>query len=99
MIFMGCSPRKYYIDEARTRKEPKAQLWNTNHAKAGHFQLLWTIGAQMTDMDQVLTLKCCCNCGGVHFCAAASAPLLLFTLGLKAMGLKVTIMGSIQVID
>jgi hypothetical protein len=48
--------------------------------------------------DQVLTLKCCYNCGRVHFSAAASAPLLLSALGLKAIGLKVTITGIVQAI-
>jgi hypothetical protein len=66
--------------------------------KVGQFQYLWTIGAQMKDMDQEVTL-CCYSCGQVHLCAAASAPLLLITLGLKAVSLKVTITGNVQAID
>jgi hypothetical protein len=56
--------------------------------KVVQFQYLWTIGAQMTDMEEVLTRKCCYSCGQVHLCAAASAPLLLFTLGLKTISFK-----------
>jgi hypothetical protein len=52
----------------------------------------------MTDMDQELILKCRYSCL-VHLCAAASKPLLLFTLGSKAFSLKVSITGHAQVIE
>jgi hypothetical protein len=57
----------------------------------------------MTDMDQVLTLNCCYSCCRVQVCAAASAPLLVFTLGWKAISLKVAFFlastGHLQAID
>jgi hypothetical protein len=51
------------------------------------------------EYGQVLTLKCCYNFGRVHVCAAVSAPLLLFALGLKAISLKGTITGNALAID
>jgi hypothetical protein len=53
------------------------------------FPKLGTIGAQMTDMDQILTLKCCYSCGRVYLSAAASASLMAFTQGLQAINLQV----------
>jgi hypothetical protein len=50
---------------------------------------------------EVLLQKCCYSRGMVHlqFCAVASAPILLFTLGLQAVSLKVTITGNAQAIN
>jgi hypothetical protein len=67
--------------------------------KVGPFQELWTIGELVTDMDKVLTLKHCYSCGCVHLCPAASAPLLLFTVVLKAVSLKVIITSNVEAID
>jgi hypothetical protein len=41
-------------------------------------------------------MACCYSCGGVHLCAAASAPILVFRQGLKAMSLKVTSTGDAE---
>jgi hypothetical protein len=57
--------------------------------KVGQFQYLWALGAQMKDMEEAVSLKCCHSFGRVHLCAAASTPLLLFTLELKAVCFEV----------